>query len=114
ANKFEHIQAAHCENGVTTNPLRHIGVKDITEPLAFGIGSGLFFIYIPFMKINHGPATAFRTLPGAIFARTCKSLGIPVVRKKFNSKEKRSEERRVGKERRARRTRGGARAKAEK
>lgn len=88
ANKFEHIQAAHCENGVTTNLLRHIGVKDITEPLAFGIGSGLFFIYIPFMKINHGPAIAFRTLPGAIFARTCKSLGIPVVRKKFNSKEK--------------------------
>lgn len=84
---FEHLQAAHCENGVTTNLLRSIGVNKITEPLAFGIGSGLFFIYIPLLKINNGPAIAFRTQPGLIFKRTCKSLGIPVVRKKFSSKE---------------------------
>ena len=61
---FKHTQAAHCENGVTTSLLRHHGVNQITEPLAFGIGSGLFFIYIPFMKINNGPAIAFRTQPG--------------------------------------------------
>jgi hypothetical protein len=84
---FEHLQSAHCENGVTTNLLRGVGVNQITEPLAFGIGSGLFFIYIPFLKINKGPAIAFRTQPGLIFKRTCKSLGIPVVRKKFSSKE---------------------------
>jgi uncharacterized protein DUF4872/butirosin biosynthesis protein H-like len=84
---FEHLQSAHCENGVTTNLLRSVGVNKITEPLAFGIGSGLFFIYIPFLKINKGPAIAFRTQPGLIFKRTCKSLGIPVVRKKFSSRE---------------------------
>lgn len=84
---FEHLQSAHCENGVTTNLLRTVGVNKITEPLAFGIGSGLFFIYIPFLKINKGPAIAFRTQPGLIFKRTCKSLGIPVVRKKFSSRE---------------------------
>src|SRR5579871_3379450 len=84
---FEHLQSAHCENGVTTNLLKGVGVNQITEPLAFGIGSGLFFIYIPFLKINKGPAIAFRTQPGLIFKRTCKSLGIPVVRKKFSSKE---------------------------
>ncbi|RMG21458.1 MAG: DUF4872 domain-containing protein [Bacteroidetes bacterium] len=82
---FEHIQAAHCENGVTTNLLRHIGIEQISEPLAFGIGSGLFFIYLPFLKINHGPAFAFRTMPGMIFRRTCRALGIPVVRRKFRS-----------------------------
>lgn len=87
-SNFEHLQAAHCENGVTTNLLRNAGVEKMTEPLAFGIGAGLFFAYIPFIKINNGPAIAFRTLPGLIFKRTCKSLGIPVVRKKFNSKEK--------------------------
>ncbi len=85
---FKHIQAAHCENGVTTNLLRHIGVNKITEPLAFGIGSGLFFIYIPLLKINNGPAFSYRTMPGLIFKRTCTSLGIPVVRKKFSSPEK--------------------------
>lgn len=84
---FNHIQAAHCENGVTTSLLKHSGVSQITEPLAFGIGAGLFFVYIPFLKINNGPVIAFRTLPGLIFNRTCKALGIPVVRKKFYSKE---------------------------
>lgn len=85
---FQHIQSAHCENGVTTNLLRHIGIEQMSEPLAFGIGSGLFFIYIPFLKVNNGPAFAFRTMPGMIFKRTCQSLGIPVVRKKFRSREK--------------------------
>ncbi len=85
---FTHLQAAHCENGVTTNLLRSIGVDKMTEPLAFGIGSGLFFVYIPLLKINKGPAIAFRTMPGLIFKRTCKSLQIPVVRKKFSSPAK--------------------------
>jgi len=84
---FQHTQAAHCENGVTTSLLRHHGVNQITEPLAFGIGSGLFFIYIPFMKVNNGPAIAFRTQPGLIFKRTCRALDIPVERKKFRSPE---------------------------
>ena len=83
---FEHIQSAHCENGVTTNLLRNIGVAQMTEPLAFGIGAGLFFAYIPLLKINNGPAIAFRTLPGLIFKRTCSYLNIEVIRKKFSSK----------------------------
>lgn len=87
-NQFHHIQAAHCENGVTTNLLSEVGVTKLTEPLAFGIGTGLFFIHIPLLKVNKGPAIAFRTMPGLIFKRTCHSLGVPVVRKKFSSKEK--------------------------
>jgi hypothetical protein len=84
---FNHIQAAHCENGVTMGLLKNAGVKQITEPLAFGIGAGLFFVYIPLLKINNGPVIAFRTMPGLIFKRTCKALNIPVVRKKFSSTE---------------------------
>ncbi len=84
---FNHLQAAHCENGVTMSLLKNAGVKQITEPLAFGIGAGLFYVYIPLLKINNGPVIAFRTMPGLIFKRTCKALGIPVVRKKFRSKE---------------------------
>lgn len=86
-HEFHHLQAAHCENGVTTNLLRTIGIDNMTEPLAFGIGSGLFYVQLPFLKINNGPAIAFRTMPGLIFKRTCTSLGIPVFRKKFSSKE---------------------------
>src|ERR1700744_4651062 len=85
---FEHRQSAHCESGVTSSLLGKLSGNKITEPLAFGIGAGLFFCYIPLIKINNGPAIAFRTFPGLIFKRTCKALGIPVIRKKFSSKEK--------------------------
>jgi hypothetical protein len=88
AKQFNHHQTAHCENGVTVSLLKHHGFDKITEPLAFGIGSGLFYIQIPFMKVNNGPAISFRTMPGAIFKRTCKALGIKVEKKKFNSPEK--------------------------
>jgi hypothetical protein len=85
---FEHGQAAHCESGVTSNLLKKISNGKITEPLAFGIGAGLFFVYVPLLKVNNGPAIAFRSMPGFIFNRTCKSLGVPVVQKKFSSKER--------------------------
>ena len=85
---FQHAQAAHCESGVTRNLLKHIGIEKITEPLAFGMGAGLFFVYLPVVKINNGPAIAFRNMPGIIFKRTCHSLGIKVTRQKFSSREK--------------------------
>jgi len=88
---FEHLQSAHCENGVTRSLLKNIGVNAITEPLALGIGYGLFFVYLPFLKINNGPVIAFRPMPGLIFNRVCRALGIPVIRKKFSSKEKAEE-----------------------
>ena len=85
---FQHIQAAHCENGVTTNLLKHAGMHQITEPLAFGIGAGIFYVHIPFLKISGGPAISFRTMPGQIFTRTCRALGVPVERKTFSNKQK--------------------------
>ncbi len=88
---FKHHQSAHCENGVTSNLFRFAGFDKISEPLAFGIGSGLFFIYIPLLKINNGPAISFRSMPGLIFKRTCKSLGVEVERKKFSSPQKAQE-----------------------
>lgn len=92
AANFHHMQAAHCENGVTTALLHHYGITKITEPLAFGIGSGLFYIQLPFMKVNGGPAISFRTMPGLIFKRTCTALNVPVTRKKFRSHEKAMQE----------------------
>ncbi|CAG4994862.1 hypothetical protein DYBT9275_01484 [Dyadobacter sp. CECT 9275] len=87
ADTFQHVQAAHCENGVTTALLRHQGLEFMTEPLAFGMGSGLFYIQIPFLTVNNGPAISFRTMPGAIFKRTCKSLGVDITHKKFSSED---------------------------
>lgn len=89
--EFNHLQSAHCETGVTTGLMHHIGIDKITEPLALGIGAGLFYIYIPFLKISNGPAIAFRVQPGLIFKRTCKALGIPVVRRKFRTRAEAAE-----------------------
>ena len=85
--KFEHIQAAHCENGVVTSLLRYHGIEAMNEPLAFGIGSGLFYIHLPFLKINDGPAISFRIMPGNVFRDTCKALGVKIERKKFKNKK---------------------------
>lgn len=82
---YNHIQTAHCENGVTLKLLREQGVDFLTEPLAFGLGGGIFYIHIPFLKVNGAPAISFRSFPGSIFKRTCKSLNVDVKRQKFKS-----------------------------
>jgi len=84
---FKHRQSAHCENGAIVNLLNNKGFK-ITEPMAFGLGSGLFFVYLPFIKVNHAPAISYRPLPGVIFNRMAKRLGIKVKRFKFSDPAK--------------------------
>lgn len=84
---FQHNQSAHCENGVTSNLLNFYGLK-LSEPMIFGIGSGLFFAHIPFVKVNNIPATSFRPMPGVIFKRAAKRLGFKVQKKKFKSPHK--------------------------
>lgn len=84
---FTHYQSAHCENGVVSNLLKHEG-HNISEPLVFGIGSGLFFVYIPFLKVNHAPAISFRPMPGFIFKRFAKRTNIKIKRFKFRNKNK--------------------------
>lgn len=80
--EFNHKQAAHCENGATSNLLRHYNIK-LSEPMVFGIGSGLFFSYMPFMKVNDLPMVSFRPWPGKIFDRITKRLGLKIQRNKF-------------------------------
>lgn len=81
---FTHHQSAHCENGVASNLLKHNGLN-ISEPMVFGIGSGLFFVYLPFLKVNYAPAISYRPLPGLIFNRVAKRLGLKIRRQKFSS-----------------------------
>ncbi len=81
---FKHKQTAHCENGVISNLLTFNGFA-ISEPMAFGLGSGLFFVYLPFIKVNYAPALSFRPQPGLIFKRMSKRLGIKIKRRKFRN-----------------------------
>lgn len=79
---FPHRQTAHCESGVIANLLTYHGLP-VSEAMAFGIGGGLFFGYLPFIRINGLPLTTFRTTPGSIFNRVTKRLGIGVARSTF-------------------------------
>ena len=80
---YTHRQAGHCESGATSNLLRFYG-QDMSEPMAFGIGNGLYFSYIPFLKVQFAPMISFRNLPNTVFHRSMKYLGIDAtVIKKF-------------------------------
>lgn len=84
---FTHRQSAHCETGVLANLLCHHGLN-ISESMVFGIGSGLFFAYLPFIRLNHLPLTAFRVRTGGILKRVVKRLGISLTWEKFRSPDK--------------------------
>ncbi|MEQ8220105.1 MAG: BtrH N-terminal domain-containing protein [Arenibacter sp.] len=81
---FKHKQAAHCENGVVANLMTYNGFT-VSEPMVFGIGSGLLFTYIPFLKVNHAPVVSYRAMPGIIFTRFATRVGIKIKREKFRN-----------------------------
>lgn len=72
---FRHRHYAHCESGVTASMLNHHGLE-ISEAMVFGIGSGLYFVHMPFIKIYDMPLTGFRNYVGGIIKRVARRLGI--------------------------------------
>lgn len=75
---FEHRTSGNCETGVMTNLLNNKGLS-ISEQLLFGVGSGLYFIYVPFINMGeHGPITAYRYTPGSILTTAAKRLELPL------------------------------------
>lgn len=83
---LEHRPTAHCENGVISTLLRFYGI-DLSEPMVFGLSSGLFFAHLPFIKMQGMPVTAFRTFPGILFKRIMKLYGIKTASHRFLNKD---------------------------
>jgi hypothetical protein len=81
---FTHKQTAHCENGVVSNLMTFNGFP-ISEPMVFGIGSGLLYCYIPILKVNHAPSITYRVMPGQIFKKFAKRVGIKIKKEKFKN-----------------------------
>lgn len=80
---YTHRQSGHCESGTTSNLLHFYG-KDVSEPMAFGIGTGLYFTYMPFVKLQYAPMISFRNIPNTVFRRGMKYMGADAtVIKKF-------------------------------
>jgi hypothetical protein len=83
---FRHLQSAHCESGVAASLAHYHGIE-LSEPMAFGIGSGLFFAHFPFIKVMGLPLTTFRSYPGTILKKTFRRTGIPLDKRKFRRQE---------------------------
>lgn len=83
---FAHRQSAHCESGVAANLLTHQGIP-ISEAMAFGIGAGIFFGYLPFIRINGLPLVTYRSAAGNILRQIAAIPGVSIVQKKFRNPE---------------------------
>jgi hypothetical protein len=64
--------------------MNHYGL-DISEAMAFGIGGGLFFAYLPFVKVNHLPLVTYRAAAGHLLKRISRLPGFELTRRSFSS-----------------------------
>lgn len=82
---FEHYATANCETGVMHNLMQYNGFQ-ISENLLFGIGSGLYFIYFPYIQMGtEGPLTSYRYAPGSILKNGAKKLGLNFTIKTYKN-----------------------------
>jgi hypothetical protein len=84
---FVHHHSAHCESGVTVALFRDKGVE-LSEAMVFGIGSGIFFAYLPFIKWVGMPISTFRSRPGTLFSKVAKRLDAKFVSRKYRNAQK--------------------------
>jgi hypothetical protein len=83
---FNHVMAAHCESGTVTALLNHHGLK-ISEPLIFGISSGIFFGYMKTPMLAF-PSVFARIKPGQILNKFSQRTGITFKTKKYTVPDK--------------------------
>jgi len=83
---FKHQQSAHCETGVMSSLLTHAGLP-MSEPMAFGLASGLAFAYLPLVKLGGMPLIAYRMPPKHIIKILSKRLGCRLHVQTFGSQQ---------------------------
>lgn len=85
---YTHHPGSHCESGTVCNLLAHARVE-LSEPMAFGVGSGPLFYYLFFSKGPSGmPMVALRNMPGKIFEQVAKLTGIGFAAKQYRTARK--------------------------
>lgn len=76
----------HCESTATGTLLGQIGIN-LSEPMLFGLGEGLSFIFWN-MKIMDFPFIGGRVKPDLLTANIAKNLGLKLIVKETSSKTK--------------------------
>jgi hypothetical protein len=82
---YQHKMAAHCETGTISGLLNYNGLS-ITEPMVFGIASGIFFGYMKMPSFDF-PIFFVRTRPGEIRKKIAKRLGITFYTRTYKKPE---------------------------
>lgn len=85
-SSFQHQQSAHCESGVMASLLTHAGLP-MSEPMAFGLASGLAFAYLPIVKLSGMPLIAYRMPPKHLIKTLSKRLGARLHTRTFGDPE---------------------------
>ena len=83
---FQHRQSAHCESGVAANMLTNQGIAT-SEAMAFGIGAGLFFAYLPFIRLNKLPLVSYRAAAGHLLKTFARIPGFTLQQQTYSSRE---------------------------
>lgn len=65
----------HCESGILVNMLRYYGFN-ISEPMAFGIGGGIYVLYFPLLRLKDSTLLVLRSRPNLVIRHFVKRMGI--------------------------------------
>ncbi len=84
--EIQPFDGQHCETTATGTLLREIGVY-LSEPMLFGLGEGLGFIYWK-MKGMDFPFIGGRTKPDLLTANLCRNLGLTLSVQETGSRTK--------------------------
>jgi len=85
-NDFKGFQGQHCESTATASLLRHAGM-DMSEPMLFGLGQGLGFIYWKMSSMNL-PFIGGRSKQFELTRTFCDNLNISLDARETGSKKK--------------------------
>lgn len=85
-DNFEAFNGQHCETTATGSLLKQININ-LSEPMLFGIGEGLGYIFWN-MKIMNFPFIGGRIKPDALTENICKNLNLKLEVKETSSTKK--------------------------
>lgn len=83
---FEKFTGQHCETTATGSLLKQIGIE-LSEPMLFGVGEGLGFIFWN-MKTMNFPFLGGRVKPDLLTENICRNLGLKLIVTETSSTKK--------------------------
>ncbi len=82
---FEPFEGQHCETTATGNLLKHLGIH-LSEPMLYGLGRGLGFLYWDMPRLMSFPFLGGRIKQDEITANLCQALKLNLEVKETSSK----------------------------